>query len=257
MRLWPPIAASILAASFSAPRAAASTFDAGRGAVQFDAPALLTVGFEDAESLRKLAPARFAVDVSRGYATFTSVAAPLDAQSFQGPGIEGAHALRIGARQAVRLGDPATLNALGGGRVELSFFAKADGARPELLVVYDNRALEAEGSEYLLVRDEQKQMHGALTWTHYAARLDAAVPGVAYFALVVPNGKELALAGPELLGHAAPEKRIQRVAPRPASRAILAQLEAAERLKADHLIRAMPRPRHPAPTAALPFTGGQ
>lgn len=114
-----------------------------------------------------------------------------------------------------------------------------------------------EGSEYVLARDEQKQVHGALTWTHYAARIDAAVPGVAYFALVVPNGKELALAGPELLGHAAPEKRIQRVALRPAARSILAQLEAAERFKAEHLIRTMPRPRHPTPTAALPFTGAQ
>ena len=117
-----------------------------------------------------------------------------------------------------------------------------------------------EGSEYVLVRDEQKQVHGALTWTHYAARIEAAVPGVAYFALVVPNGKELALAGPELLGHAAPGKRIlrmQRVAPRPALRSTLAQLEAAERLKAEHLIRTMPRPRHPTPTAALPFTGAQ
>ncbi len=144
MRLRPPIAAVLLAASFSAHRAAASTFDAEQGVVHFEASALLTVGFEDAESLRKLAPARLAVDVSRGYATFTSVTAPLDAQSFQGPGIEGAHALRVGARQAVRLGDAATLNALGSGRVELTFFAKADGARPDLLVVYDNRALEPD-----------------------------------------------------------------------------------------------------------------
>ncbi len=114
-----------------------------------------------------------------------------------------------------------------------------------------------EGSEYVLARDDEKQVHGALTWKHYAARIEAAVPGVAYFALVVPKGKELALAGPQLLGHAAPEKRIRQVAPRPASRSLLAQLEAAERLKAAHLIRSMPRPQRPTPTAALPFTGAR
>lgn len=107
----------------------AATFEAATGAVTLTADAT-AFGFETDAELSRFSPIK-RVD------PYTLKAAPLDASIAEGAGIEGKNALRVGgAGGGLLFDDEAAFAKLAGRRVQVRFWAKAEGRAPTAELVY-------------------------------------------------------------------------------------------------------------------------
>lgn len=120
---------------FSSSSARAGELDATTGAVRIDAAAV-SFGFE-----AETAAARVATLASGAPQT---IAPTLPADWHVDGGIEGRRAVRVPAGRALLLGDPATFAPVHDARVELRFWARADGARPSGRLVYAAGSLDVD-----------------------------------------------------------------------------------------------------------------
>jgi hypothetical protein len=127
------LAGAVLAGVFAFVPSARADFDVERGVARVDAK--IGFGFEsdlgagtraasldDAQSLPAITPARAEWRVDGG--------------------IEGSHALRVPAGTAIIAGDLASFAPVHGSRVELRFWARADGARPSGRLVFAAKDVE-------------------------------------------------------------------------------------------------------------------
>jgi hypothetical protein len=128
----------LLAGLFSFVPSARADFDVERGVARIDAK--IGLGFETDLGARTRAAAI-------GDATSLPSITPARSEWRVGGGIEGEHALRVPAGTAIVAGDLATFAALHGSRVELRFWARADGARPSGRLVF--AAKDVEGIDLL------------------------------------------------------------------------------------------------------------
>lgn len=115
---------------------ARADFDLERGVVRIDGAAV-GFGFEGADA----SPARAA---RLGEGALPSIGGTIPGDWRVEGGLEGTHAVRVPAGRALVLGDLGSFAALHGSRVELRFWARADGARPSGRLVYTAEDIRAE-----------------------------------------------------------------------------------------------------------------
>ena len=150
----------------SAAAADASTFDEKAGTLKLEQGLLLAQSFDAADL--GLPVRVFSVTHKQGYGVYTT--SP-DAIEIAPDAIEGKGALRVHGDRAVLIGDAASLASLAAGRVEVRFFAKADGAGPSLHVVYarkplDDKTLSFPLGEVVAIRTGRVTSDG---WVEYTS----------------------------------------------------------------------------------------
>lgn len=132
--------------------AQAATFDAPSGSLRLDTdPTVVNaVSFDSPQSLGALPARIFSVTRDRGYARLADSDEVLDAARFVsgGASLEGKGAVRVAGDRALVLGDAASLASVAASRVEIRFFARAEGAGPELRAVYAREAVDAARASY-------------------------------------------------------------------------------------------------------------
>jgi hypothetical protein len=129
------IGGGALAALLLASPARASELDPATGSARTDGAAI-AFGFEDAS------PSARAATITAG--SPATIAASMPADWLVEGGIEGRRAARVPAGRALILGDGATLAPVHDARVELRFWARADGARPSGRLVYAGQSVEVQ-----------------------------------------------------------------------------------------------------------------
>jgi hypothetical protein len=135
-------ALGLLAFSLGAAEARAATFDDATGTIRLARDAVFSQTFDTRAALASLPVRVLDVQRTQGYLLFKDTGAGLDDGSFVADAVEGAGALRVAGNRGVLLGDADSLAPLASGRVEVRMFARADGAMPELRVVYARRPLD-------------------------------------------------------------------------------------------------------------------
>lgn len=121
--------------------AGAATFEASTGLVSLT-PGATTFGFESDVELEPFSPIKRTDP-------YTLKAAPLDATIAEGEGIEGKSAVRIGsAGGGLLFKDEAAFSKLAGRRMQVRFWAKAEGRAPTAELVYrpTGRSVPLDGS---------------------------------------------------------------------------------------------------------------
>ena len=143
--LWPyAVTATLLCAT----RAHAANFDEAAGVLRLDPAAGLAASLDSDKGLAGL-PARVVSIQRSDYVLFTPTT---EAPGFGKDGVEGRGALRITGDRAVLLGDQESLAAFSGKRIEITMFARADGAQPELRAIYGKAPLTDYDLSYPLGR---------------------------------------------------------------------------------------------------------
>ncbi|HEY8073292.1 MAG TPA: hypothetical protein VIF62_04270, partial [Labilithrix sp.] len=164
LRLLSGVAAATLLAGV----AHASTFDDKAGVIRLDSGLLLSQSFDSVDAVNALPVKVFSVSRTSGYPQYTASSDPIAVAS--DVFIEGKGALRVRGDRAVLLGDATSLAGLAGSRVEVRFFARADGAAPSLHVLYarkplDTNALDFPNGEVVAIRTGRATSDG---WVEYS-----------------------------------------------------------------------------------------
>ena len=141
------VVTAMLCACASSARAA--NFDDAAGVVRLDGAAALAVSFDSEQGLANLPVRVLALQRTTDYVLFT---ASTDAPTFASDAVEGRGALRIPGTRAVLLGDQASLAPFSGKRIEITMFARADGALPELRAIYGDAPLTEDDLTFPLGR---------------------------------------------------------------------------------------------------------
>lgn len=179
-----------LVATTAVTNARASSFDDATGEVHLDAGLAIAANLDSASSLGGLPAKVFSVQRQTGYALYTSAD---EALSFvdASAALEGKGALRVHGDRAVLLGDAASLASIAGARVEVTMFARADGAAPSLRVVYARKPLDAPSLSFptgavAAIRTGRATSDG---WVEYSTGpIDGTVLGATIAGLLVVAG---------------------------------------------------------------------
>jgi hypothetical protein len=178
--------------------ASASEFDVKAGVVRFTDGALKTYGFESAGEVAAANASLVRVNNSTGAVTLTKIA---DGSTIQAnltdaaDAVEGAHAFRIGATAGTGLAimDEAFFSTLVGSRVEVSMWARADGATPAVSVQYGKTDWLLDGGfDFASVTSMRTGRETSDGWVEYTTGpIDGSVWGVPIRAIVwsAPSGR--------------------------------------------------------------------
>ncbi len=170
---------------------ARADFDPALNGLRITSGALRTVDFETAEGLLGLELTTWAD--TQGFpqlerTKITSAEQLGDRLTDAADAIEGAHAMRLGDGRGLAIVDETLFAQVKDGRFEVSLWARADGAPPNVQVLYDRDAENVYGGtpQWALVRAIRTGRETTDGWAEYATGpLDGSVWGVPARAVVV------------------------------------------------------------------------
>jgi hypothetical protein len=194
--------ASVLAITLAVPTlASASEFDEKAGVVRFSAGATKTYGFESAADVAAANVSLVRVNSGTGAVTATKVTDGAAVQANltdAANAVEGAHAFRIGGipgqpASGLAIMDAEFFATLAGSRVEVSMWARADGATPAVSVQYGKSDWSLEGGfDFASVTSMRTGRETSDGWVEYTTGpIDGSVWGLPIRAILfnAPGGR--------------------------------------------------------------------
>jgi len=181
----------------------ASEFDAQAGVVRFSSAAVKTYGFESTSELTAAKLKLVKVNNSTGAVTLTDVTDVAQVQASltdAKDAVEGARGFRVGAvtGQGLAIMDAAYFATLAGSRVEVSMWARADGAMPAVTVQYGKEWALDGGFDFASVTSMRTGRETSDGWVEYTTGpIDGSVLGAPIRAIVfaAPSSRGTSTAG--------------------------------------------------------------